>query len=110
MQVNSSSGYTQEELDILINKLINDRFTLMECLTFITNEHGRKEAMQGKHDDLVMSAGIGYYVRNTTIFTVESVEDRPEKLFKWSEDLKQDYYKADKETRKRMEMKYGRIN
>lgn len=91
-------------------ELINDRFTLMECLTFITNEHGRKEAMQGKHDDLVMSAGIAYYVRNTTIFTVEAVENRPEKLFKWSEDLKQDYYRADKETRKRMEMKYGRIN
>lgn len=91
-------------------ELLNDRFTLMECLTFITNEHGRKEAMQGKHDDLVMSAGIGYYVRNTTLFTVEQVENRPEKLFKWSEDLKQDYYRADKETRKRMEMKYGRIN
>lgn len=91
-------------------ELLNDKFTLMECLTFITNEHGRKEAMQGKHDDLVMSAGIGYYVRNTTLFTVEKVEDAPEKLFKWSEDLKQDYYRADKETRKRMEMKYGRIN
>ena len=91
-------------------ELINDKFTLMECLTFITNEHGRKEAMQGKHDDLVMSLGIGYYIRNSSIFKVEGVEDRPEVKFKWSEDLKQDYYKADKETRKRMEMKYGRIN
>lgn len=91
-------------------ELLNDKFTLMECLTFITNEHGRKEAMQGKHDDLVMSLGIGYYVRNSSTFKVEGVVDRPEVKFKWSEDLKQDYYKADKETRKRMEMKYGRIN
>jgi phage terminase large subunit len=90
--------------------LINDKFTLLECLTFITNEHGRKEAMEGKHDDLVMSAGIGYYVRNSRIFTVEKVTDNLEKKFKWSDDLKQDYYRADKETRRRMEEKYGRLN
>lgn len=90
--------------------LINDKFTLLECLTFITNEHGRKEAMEGKHDDLVMSAGIGYYVRNSRIFAVEKVTDNLEKKFKWSDDLKQDYYRADKETRRRMEEKYGRLN
>jgi hypothetical protein len=72
-------------------------------LTFITNEHGRKEAMQGKHDDLVMSLGIGYYVRNAHYFRVLPAEPELKKLFKWSEDLKQDYYKADAQTRKRME-------
>ena len=89
---------------------INDRLTLMECLTFITNEHGRKEAMQGKHDDLVMGLGIGYYVRNQRYFNVVYTEPTLKKLFKWSEDLKQDYYKADEATRRRMEEKYGRIN
>lgn len=89
---------------------INDTLTLHECLTFITNEHGRKEAMQGKHDDLVMSLGIGYYVRNAHYFKVVATEPEIKKLFKWSEDLKQDYYKADKETRRRMEEKYGRVN
>lgn len=89
---------------------INDRLTLNECLTFITNEHGRKEAMQGKHDDLVMSLGIGYYVRNAHYFRVIPAEPELKKLFKWSEDLKQDYYKADLATRKRMEEKYGAIN
>ena len=89
---------------------INDRLTLNECLTFITNEHGRKEAMQGKHDDLVMSLGIGYYVRNAHYFKVATVEPTLKKLFKWSEDLKQDYYKADLDTRRRMEEKYGQIN
>lgn len=89
---------------------INDRLTLHECLTFITNEHGRKEAMQGKHDDLVMSLGIGYYVRNQHYFKVVYNEPELKKLFKWSEDLKQDYYKADAQTRRRMEEKYGRIN
>lgn len=89
---------------------INDRLTLNECLTFITNEHGRKEAMQGKHDDLVMSLGIGYYVRNAHYFRVSYKEPELKKLFKWSEDLKQDYYKADLATRKRMEEKYGQLN
>lgn len=89
---------------------INDRITLNECLTFITNEHGRKEAMQGKHDDLVMSLGIGYYVRNSHYFRVSYSEPELKKLFKWSEDLKQDYYKADLATRKRMEEKYGQLN
>ena len=89
---------------------INDRLTLHECLTFITNEHGRKEAMQGKHDDLVMGLGIGYYVRNMRYFNVIYKEPELKKLFKWSEDLKQDYYKADLATRKRMEEKYGAIN
>ena len=89
---------------------INDKLTLNECLTFITNEHGRKEAMQGKHDDLVMSLGIGYYVRNAHYFRVQYKEPELKKLFKWSEDLKQDYYKADFATRKRMEEKYGQLN
>jgi hypothetical protein len=89
---------------------INDRETLHECLTFIVNEHGRKEAMQGKHDDLVMSLGIGYYVRNLHYFQVAYTPPELKKMFKWSEDLKQDYYKADMETRKRMEEKYGRVN
>ena len=89
---------------------INDALTLHECLTFITNEHGRKEAMQGKHDDLVMSLGIGYYVRNAHYFRVIPAEPALKKLFKWSDDLKQDYYKADAQTRKRMEEKYGQIN
>lgn len=89
---------------------INDRLTLHECLTFITNEHGRKEAMQGKHDDLVMSLGIGYYVRNSHYFQVAYTQPELKVLFKWSDDLKQDYYKADAQTRRRMEEKYGRIN
>lgn len=89
---------------------INDRDTLHECLTFIVNEYGRKEAMQGKHDDLVMSLGIGYYVRNLHYFQVAYSPPELKKMFKWSEDLKQDYYKADKETRRRMEEKYGRVN
>jgi len=89
---------------------VNDRLTLHECLTFITNEHGRKEAMQGKHDDLVMGLGIAYYVRGLHYFRVAYNEPDLKVLFKWSEDLKQDYYKADKETRRRMEEKYGRIN
>jgi len=37
---------------------------LTECLTFIRNEQGRPEAVEGKHDDEVMSTGICHYIRD----------------------------------------------
>lgn len=90
-------------------EIINDTVLLEECLTFVKNEKGRAEALQGKHDDGVMSYGITLYSRGQGRFGYEvSVEKK--KLFKWSEDLKQDYYKADEATRERMREKYGEIN
>jgi len=35
---------------------------LVEMLTFVRNEKGKPEAMQGKHDDCIMSAAIAYAV------------------------------------------------
>ena len=43
--------------------LINDRATLEELLTFVRNEKGKPEAMNGSHDDLVISLGIAHYIR-----------------------------------------------
>ena len=89
--------------------LINDRNTLNECLTFVRTDTGRAEALTGKHDDAVMSYGIALYIRPQQSFATK-ILDENKKRFKWSEDLKQDYYKADKETRERMIEKYGEIN
>lgn len=90
-------------------ELINDDITLREALTFIRNEKGRAEAMEGKHDDSIMSYGITLYARSQQKVKVPIIEAK-KKLFKWSEDLKQDYYKADKATRERMIEKYGEPN
>ena len=43
--------------------LINDRNTLEEMQTFVRNDKGRAEAMNGSHDDLVMSLGITHFIR-----------------------------------------------
>lgn len=40
----------------------NDRELLGEMLPFIVNERGRPEAANGKHDDLVMAAAMGWGV------------------------------------------------
>ena len=50
-----------------INKIV-DKDTLREMLTFIKNERGRPEAMEGEHDDLVMGLAITYYIREQQIF------------------------------------------
>lgn len=39
-----------------------DRLVLGECATFIVNTHGKAEASNGAHDDLVMAAAIGWAV------------------------------------------------
>lgn len=90
-------------------EIINDRILLNECLTFVRNDKGRAEAMEGKHDDSVISYGIALYARGQQVVVLPE-EVTPRKLFKWSDDLKQDYYKADKETRERMRERYGEPN
>jgi hypothetical protein len=42
---------------------INDYDTLQEALTFVINDRGRPEAMQGEHDDRIMALAIAHYIR-----------------------------------------------
>lgn len=51
-------------------ELINDIETLNEMLTFIRNDKGRAEAMQGKHDDCVLSLAIAYNARSQQSMTM----------------------------------------
>ena len=57
---------------------------LQECLVFIKNDMGRPEAMDGKHDDLIICTGIAHYIRENApaeqvasgIRELKSVEER----------------------------------
>jgi hypothetical protein len=42
---------------------INDIPTLQEMLTFVRNDQGKPEAMEGKHDDLIMALAIAHKAR-----------------------------------------------
>lgn len=86
---------------------IKDRIMLQECITFVINEKGRAEALNGKHDDGVMSYGIALYIRGQQKTVVKDKKAKPVK-FKWPEDLLEDYYKADKFLKERMIEKYGK--
>lgn len=88
---------------------INDRKTLTQMLTFVKDDSGHYAAQEGKHDDKVMSYGIALCAQGQQ--RVDLPEEKPHVYkFKWPEDLKADYYKADEKTKERMVEKYGEIN
>ena len=50
--------------------MLNDEGTLDEMLTFVVNEKGKPEAMEGKHDDLIMALAIAHKAREQQSYTV----------------------------------------
>lgn len=52
-------------------ELFNDYQTLQEMLTFVRNEKGRPEAMEGEHDDLVMAIAIAHEAANQVVYKKE---------------------------------------
>jgi len=50
---------------------VHDITTLKEMLTFITNEKGKPEAEEGKHDDTVMSYAIALVLKDKLTLRVE---------------------------------------
>lgn len=58
--------------------VLQDENTIDECLSFVKNENGKAEAVQGKHDDLVMALAIAYGVRHQQETMIETKE--PEKV------------------------------
>lgn len=77
-------------------ELIVDYETLTECETFAKNEDGRAEAMDGKHDDHVMSLAIAYHARNQQRFDLyESNEvQKKSELPSWF-NKEDDYYEGE---------------
>ena len=85
---------------------INDDVTLREALTFVKDQTGKPQAIDGAHDDTIIALGIAHYIRSQQkIYIVTNNSTKPS--FKWPKDLLEDYYKADKATRERMIEKYG---
>lgn len=78
--------------------------TLGEMLTFVYGKDRKPEAASGEHDDLVMAAAIAHAIRGQQRYTVEAVDGEKRK---WTEDMKEDYERADAETRQMLLKKWG---
>ena len=86
--------------------MVNDLATLDEMLTFVRPEKNpaRPEAEQGAHDDTIMALAIAYYARTQQSCT----EDKPKgKRAKWTDDMYEDYYNADKSGKEYLLSKWG---
>lgn len=55
---------------------------LEEMLTFVRNAKGRPEAMQGKHDDVIMAASVGYSVLQERGKQPEALSSENSSLYK----------------------------
>ena len=84
---------------------VNDRTTLEEMLTFVRNEKLRAEAEPGAHDDCVMALAIAWHIRPQQRMTVQT--KAPEGKSRWTEDMWEDYWAADAETREYLRSKWG---
>ena len=74
---------------------VYDADTIYEMLTFIRTEEFRAEAAAGAHDDLVMSLGIAYLVRDS-----QSCEIRQSQAhLEWSSSMYDDFKNARGKTR-----------
>ena len=84
--------------------LINDIETLEEALTFIYDDKGRPDAMQGKHDDLIIADMICNQIREQQSFNSEVIRNiNPN----YSKDMLEDYFAATKEERKAIVERWG---
>lgn len=84
--------------------LINDLDTLYEMLSFIKNDRGRPEAMQGKNDDLVLAYSIALSAQYQQS---KQIEKNSFDISKLPPDLKDDYYNAKPEIRAYLLKKWG---
>jgi phage terminase large subunit len=84
--------------------IVIDYTTLGEMLTFVYNEQRRPEAMQGSHDDCVMSLAIAHYIRPQQSYIAGSPE--PIRV-KWTDDMWEDYRHAKPELQKYLIEKWG---
>ena len=84
-----------------INKhteLFHDIPTLREALTFVYDERGRPDAIPEKHDDLLFSDMVAGEIRGQQE-TARETNGKGEYVW-WTEDMFEDYYRADEEEQK----------
>lgn len=58
--------------------LIWDLSTLYEMISFVRNKMGKPEAMQGKHDDLIMALAIAFQARGQQSMRLQEVYEEQE--------------------------------
>lgn len=85
-------------------RLVNDRTTLEEMLTFVRNDKLRPEAEPGAHDDTIMALAIAWYIRPQQ--TMQVTASAPERR-KWTQDMWDDYYAEDQDGRRYLRQKWG---
>ena len=56
--------------------LFTDIQTLQEAITFVYDDNGRPDAMEGRHDDLLFSDMIANEIRTQQRFTVETGKEK----------------------------------
>lgn len=115
-KVKQSFGFvtTEKTRPVIISNLIkwvredtqclNDPTTLEEMLTFVRNEHFRPEAENGAHDDCVMALAIALFIREQQEFEDELA---PEELTRWTEDMWEDFERADEKTQEMLLRRWG---
>ena len=115
-RVRLSYGYRTDKLNrpVAIAELIelmrdhpecvSDRATLEEMMSFIRNDHGRAEAAEGAHDDLIMALAIALYVRAQAPPAEVEPKGKPAK---WEPDMWQDYYNSSDEEKERLIKLWG---
>ena len=82
------AGLVEEYRDNI--KLVNDRDTLKEAVTFIKNENGRPEAQEGYHDDLTMANAIAHYIRPAQTYLIQKKETENINKYNPLDDLYED--------------------
>lgn len=84
---------------------IHDYDTLGEMLTFVYDENWKPQAEEGEHDDLVMSLAISHYIRSQQ--TTRLIEETEKNTNVWTEDMWDDYNKANQRDREIMLRAWG---
>lgn len=103
---NSRPLIIDKEGDVVLNEidLLNDIPTLEQMLTFIYDDKGRPDAMEGKHDDLLFSEMIANQIREQQTHLLDGEE---KKKGHYTEDMLEDYNNASPEERLEMEKLWG---
>lgn len=86
-------------------ELIRDADLIREMLVFVTDDHGKPEAMPGEHDDLVMGYGITLKIRGQQSAVRGT---RKTRRGNYTEDMIEDWRRATPEQRKLLEERWGR--
>ena len=85
-------------------ELVVSQWTLGEMVVFVYDAHGKPQAAVGEHDDLVMAAAITHTARTQQRYTVEETAESRQH---WTPDMWEDWRRADPETRKYLEKRWG---